>query len=51
MLEAQQAAIDNNPRSPFYDLNIDAGALWARRLVDRMLADEAARAIPNVAAG
>ena len=50
VLEAQQVAIDNNPRSPFYDLNIDAGALWARRLVDRMLADEAARVIPSVAA-
>ena len=36
VLEAQQIAIDKNPRMPFYNLNIDAGALWARRLIDRM---------------
>ena len=40
VLEAQQKAIDRNPRMPFYNLNIDAGALWARRLIDRMLAAE-----------
>jgi phenylpropionate dioxygenase-like ring-hydroxylating dioxygenase large terminal subunit len=40
VLEAQQAAIDKNPRQPFYNLNIDAGALWARRMIDRMLAAE-----------
>ena len=40
VLEAQQRAIDRNPRSPFYNLNIDAGALWARRLIDGMLARE-----------
>jgi phenylpropionate dioxygenase-like ring-hydroxylating dioxygenase large terminal subunit len=51
VLEAQQAAIDNNPRSPFYDLNIDAGALWARRLIDRMLADEQAFPAASAAAG
>ena len=28
VLEAQQIAIDRNPRMPFYNLNIDAGALW-----------------------
>lgn len=41
VLEAQQRAIDNNPRLPFYNLNIDAGALWARRLIARMIEDEA----------
>lgn len=41
VLEAQQAAIDRNPRMPFYNLNIDAGALWARRLIDRMIDAEA----------
>lgn len=41
ILEAQQAAIEANPRMPFYNLNIDAGALWARRLIDDMLAREA----------
>ncbi|WP_439406842.1 Rieske 2Fe-2S domain-containing protein [Bradyrhizobium sp. DASA03076] len=50
VLEAQQAAIANNPRLPFYDLNIDAGALWARLLIDRMLADEQAPVSANVAA-
>jgi vanillate O-demethylase monooxygenase subunit len=40
VLEAQQKAIDRNPRMPFYNLNIDAGALWARRMIDRMLATE-----------
>ena len=37
VLEAQQRAIDRNPRTPFYNLNIDAGALWARRLIDRLV--------------
>jgi phenylpropionate dioxygenase-like ring-hydroxylating dioxygenase large terminal subunit len=41
VLEAQQKAIDKNPRLPFYNLNIDAGALWARRMIDRMLANGA----------
>ena len=25
---------------PFYNLNIDAGSMWARRLIDRMTASE-----------
>jgi hypothetical protein len=37
VLEAQQRAIDRNPRSPFYNLSIDAGALWASSLIDQML--------------
>jgi phenylpropionate dioxygenase-like ring-hydroxylating dioxygenase large terminal subunit len=40
VLEAQQKAILANPRQPFYNLNIDAGALWARRLVERMIERE-----------
>jgi vanillate O-demethylase monooxygenase subunit len=40
VLEAQQKAILANPRAPFYNLNIDAGALWARRLIDDMVARE-----------
>ncbi|ROO27606.1 Rieske (2Fe-2S) protein [Salinisphaera orenii MK-B5] len=40
VLEAQQRAIDKQPRQPFYSLNIDAGALWARRLIDRMIEEE-----------
>ncbi|MBK5961852.1 Rieske (2Fe-2S) protein [Rhodoplanes elegans] len=52
VLEAQQKAIDRNPRMPFYNLNIDAGALWARQLIDRMLDAEQAgpRAVPSQAA-
>jgi phenylpropionate dioxygenase-like ring-hydroxylating dioxygenase large terminal subunit len=43
VLEAQQKAIDRNPRMPFYNLNIDAGALWARRKIDNMLKSEHAQ--------
>jgi vanillate O-demethylase monooxygenase subunit len=42
ILEAQQQAIDDNPGREFYNLNIDAGAMWARRLIDRMVDEEAA---------
>lgn len=49
VLEAQQVAIDQNPRLPFYNLNIDAGALWARRLIDEMIARENT-ATPSIAA-
>jgi vanillate O-demethylase monooxygenase subunit len=40
ILEAQQRAIEANPGREFYNLNIDAGAMWARRLTDRMVAKE-----------
>jgi len=40
ILEAQQRAMDENPGRLFYNLNIDAGAMWARRLIDRMIARE-----------
>jgi vanillate O-demethylase monooxygenase subunit len=50
ILEAQQKAIDRNPRMPFYNLNIDAGALWARRLIDRMLEAEHGARPPSIAA-
>ena len=40
VLEAQQKAIDANPGRPFYNLNIDAGSMWARRLIDRMVSRE-----------
>ena len=29
-------------RPTFYNLNIDAGAMWARRVIDRMVARETA---------
>ena len=47
ILEAQQCALDEHPDHVFYNLNIDAGAMWARRLIDRMIAAERA---PKVAA-
>jgi vanillate O-demethylase monooxygenase subunit len=40
ILEAQQRAIDENPDRVFYNLSIDAGAMWARRMIDRMVARE-----------
>ncbi len=40
VLEAQQRAISKNPRQPFYNLNIDAGSLWAHRLIDRLIGAE-----------
>lgn len=40
MLEAQQAAIDANPDYEFYNLNIDAGGMWVRRLIESRLAAE-----------
>ncbi|MDP9027647.1 MAG: aromatic ring-hydroxylating dioxygenase subunit alpha [Actinomycetota bacterium] len=40
MLIAQQAAIDANPDYEFYGLNIDAGGMWVRRLIERMLEAE-----------
>jgi vanillate O-demethylase monooxygenase subunit len=40
MLVAQQAAIDANPEHEFYSLNIDAGGMWVRRILDRMLRAE-----------
>jgi len=40
VLEAQQRAIDARPGQRFYNLNIDAGAMWARRLIDRLIEQE-----------
>lgn len=40
MLAAQQAAIDANPDFEFYSLNIDAGGMWVRRMIERMLQAE-----------
>lgn len=41
VLEAQQKAIDEHPGYTFYNLNIDAGSMWARKLIDKMIAAEA----------
>jgi phenylpropionate dioxygenase-like ring-hydroxylating dioxygenase large terminal subunit len=40
MLTAQQRAIDANPDYEFYSLNVDAGGMWVRRILDRMLVAE-----------
>jgi vanillate O-demethylase monooxygenase subunit len=40
ILAAQQEAIEQNPDKVFYNLNLDAGAMWARRLIDEMVAKE-----------
>ncbi|HET9976949.1 MAG TPA: aromatic ring-hydroxylating dioxygenase subunit alpha [Burkholderiaceae bacterium] len=40
ILEAQQRAIDRQPARTFNNLNIDAGALWARKLIDALVAAE-----------
>jgi len=43
MLNAQQRAIQANPGHEFYNLNIDAGGMWARRLIDARVAAEQGR--------
>jgi phenylpropionate dioxygenase-like ring-hydroxylating dioxygenase large terminal subunit len=45
VLEAQQQAIDEHPDHQFYNLNIDAGSMWARRLIDAWWPGSAARAV------
>jgi phenylpropionate dioxygenase-like ring-hydroxylating dioxygenase large terminal subunit len=37
MLEAQQRGIEANPGYDFYNLNIDAGSMWTRRVVQRLI--------------
>ena len=48
VLEAQQQASDAHPDKVFHNLNIDAGAMWARRLIDRMIEAEAPPASQRV---
>src|SRR3954467_11088125 len=40
MVEAQQRGIEANPDYDFYNLNIDAGSMWTRRIVQRMISAE-----------
>jgi vanillate O-demethylase monooxygenase subunit len=42
ILEAQQRGIEANPDYDFYNLNIDAGSMWTRRIVTDMIASETA---------
>ena len=41
VVEAQQRSIDASPDRALHNLNIDAGSLWARRIIERMIASEA----------
>jgi vanillate O-demethylase monooxygenase subunit len=47
VLEAQQRSIDENPGRRFNNLNIDSGALWSRRLIERMIERETAHQPPG----
>ena len=40
MLKAQQEAIDANPDYEFYNLNIDSGGMWVRRILEKALKAE-----------
>ncbi|EGD40060.1 vanillate O-demethylase oxygenase subunit [Nocardioidaceae bacterium Broad-1] len=40
MLQAQQQAIESNPDYEFYNLNIDGGGMWIRRILERALEAE-----------
>jgi vanillate O-demethylase monooxygenase subunit len=51
VLAAQQRAIEEHPDKQFYNLNIDAGAMWARRLIDKMMAEESEDARYGAATG
>ena len=42
VVEAQQRALAEAGDEGIHNLNIDAGSVWARRIIDRMVADEAA---------
>jgi phenylpropionate dioxygenase-like ring-hydroxylating dioxygenase large terminal subunit len=48
VLEAQQIAMQEHPDHQFYNLNIDAGSMWARKLIDKLVLAEkpAATVIP-----
>jgi phenylpropionate dioxygenase-like ring-hydroxylating dioxygenase large terminal subunit len=39
VVEAQQRAIAAAPEQPLNNLNVDAGALWARRIIERLSAE------------
>jgi phenylpropionate dioxygenase-like ring-hydroxylating dioxygenase large terminal subunit len=41
ILEAQQKAMEENPGRIFYNLNIDSGSMWARRLIEQQISREA----------
>jgi vanillate O-demethylase monooxygenase subunit len=50
MLEAEQAIIDMDPHAPEVDVIGDQGSLGARRIVDRLLAEEKTSSAARAAA-
>jgi vanillate O-demethylase monooxygenase subunit len=40
VVEAQQLAMDAAPGEAIHNLNIDAGSVWARRIIERMVAQD-----------
>ena len=40
VVEAQQLAMDAAPADAIHNLSIDAGSVWARRIIERLVADE-----------
>ena len=40
VVEAQQLALEAAPHDVIHNLNIDSGSVWARRIIERMVADE-----------
>lgn len=49
VLEEQQKAIDANPDHEFYNLNIDAGSMWARKMIDKMIETDGQNVTPIAA--
>jgi len=46
VLEAQEKEMKARPEKRFYELNIDAGSMWMRKSIERMLDAEAASRTP-----
>jgi phenylpropionate dioxygenase-like ring-hydroxylating dioxygenase large terminal subunit len=46
VLEAQQVALDRHPDRGFYDLNIDAAAVWSRRVTGELSSAEVDHPVP-----
>jgi vanillate O-demethylase monooxygenase subunit len=51
VIEAQQKSIDALPGRALHNLNTDAGALWARRIIERMIESEAGPAMKELRGG
>lgn len=47
ILEAQQQALEHYPERRLVNLNIDAGGVWSRKLIQRMIDAEAATPAPQ----